>query len=88
MLRKNTEDVERIEYDHLCKLEEETEDFESSYKEKPGVVVAKKGAYMTSLILMGYAIRFCQALANADFAYLEANLGDQASGFGADGKVK
>lgn len=70
---QNTEDVERIEYDHLCQEENN--------------LVCKKGAYLTSLILMGYGINFCQALANADFHYLDANIADKCGGFGKSGKV-
>ena len=50
-------------------------------------IVSKNGAFFTSLVLMGYGIKFCKALANTDFAYMEANLADKISGFGTLGKV-
>jgi hypothetical protein len=51
------------------------------------VVIRKSGCYVTSLILMGYGVKFCQALANINLSYIEDNLADNVAGFGVLGKV-
>ena len=58
------------------------------YKKTAEVVIRKIGCYMTSLILMGYGIRFAQALANVDLDYVQDNLSESVIGFGSQGKVK
>ena len=44
--------------------------------------------FMTSLILMGYAIDFATADATADFDLHERNLSDEVTAHGTQGKVR
>ena len=55
--------------------------FEGSLPRDPdSVPVARFGAFMTSLITVGYALRFAFADATADLEYTERNLCDDVKG--------
>ena len=55
--------------------------FEGSLPRDPdSVSVARFGAFMTSLITVGYALRFAFADATADLEYTERNLCDDVKG--------
>ncbi len=63
--------------------------FEGSLPRDPdNIVVPRYGAYMTSLIIMGYAVKFAVADANADLEYHERNLADDVKAYGTTGKVR
>jgi hypothetical protein len=63
--------------------------FEGTLPRDPdSVSVSRFGAYMTSLITMGYAVKFAVADAIADLEYHERNLAQDVKAYGTSGKVR